>query len=822
MTPEQEKAEQQDRLVAAREIAWEQKASKALQAIAADEKATTEAELLADPDWVYASKVLYEWNEGRPFDGDDATAASYGLNEISNFNYGFYNVDTAFSEEDHHGMASYWERLQDAGDHQKVAFAYLSEVFDDKEITFRGFGRAIRAMSQDPTNLATFGGPLAIISRWGGKQAAKQGIKYSVRQWAKDIVSRRAAGIAAADGAVIAFTDDALRMDVENQYADPLGRPQQEIDPDFFRSPSRSDIAMATGAAFGAGLVKVGAGAAALTRAAQDVNRVGTDFDLSTGGATLPSPDPLAPTVGWDPKDLHSRMPTMPPKRKNNGHYYGAPNPRKATPQARQGIIRKLFSRIDDDLAMPEKSFTWYEDAGAHIDHITRGDPQLKERMVRFLAIYSANNDVTGNTAAAIEAALQFAQGKTPHVGLTPNVTAAEIHNLLTVPEFDTRHKLVGNKIMNFYRNLHDPAFNRNDFDDAVTIDRHMLNMMGFNTANPTDTQYAYAQDLIIEMTRKYNEKNGTDLLPRQVQASLWTNQRNVSLQEQGRGLGYAGFNEELARATSHVTWEANTPIFPELSNLPLEEQVRFTEEARSLILDDDGNDIILGEILKHPLYKHMAAAGSWEGVISPNTQSAIVLPRMEGKGGGPFDPSLAKLYASMMGYIYQQDAVPWLRFDPGLDVNAPTNNQGWAIVVSESEATPDFTKALYEHIGNAVEGIEFTRINLPQEKVAYSFINFRDPETGTPFGLSDADFLAKIDGAVKSFNPPRQMVDEIEDGPIINEGELLFKGDDFENYQTEILSTGSPDLLDWGSGRRAAFEELVGRWKAEGEPGDL
>jgi len=812
ITQEQRDAELQDRLVAAKEIDWERTAIEGMQAIAADEQKTTEDELATLPDWVYASKVLYEWNEGRPFEGEDAEAASYGLNEISNFNYGFYNVDTAFSEEDHHGLVSYWQRLEEAGDHQKVAFAYLSEVFDDKESTLRGFGRVIRAMVQDPANLGTIGGPLALIARAGGKQAAKQGIKYTLRKWSQDILSRRGAGLAAVDGAAVMGVDDAMRQDVENQYADALGR--EEETHDWARTAGQ----MSMGAAFGYGLIKAPQLGVAATRAVKDVRNLDAGFDLSTGGPSVPPADALPPTVGWDPKDLHSRMPTMPPRRKNNGQYYGSPNPKAATPQARQGIIRKLFSRVDDELAMPEKSFTWYEDAGAHIDHITRGNPELKERMVRFLAIYSANNDVTGNTAAAIEAALQFAQGKTPHVGLTPNVTAAEIDNLLTVPEFDTRHKLVGNKIMNFYRNLHDPAFNRNDFDDAVTIDRHMLNMMGFKTVAPTDTQYAYAQDLIIEMTRKYNEKNGTDLLPRQVQASLWTNQRNVALQSQGRGIGYSGFNEELARATSHVTWEANTPIFPELSSLPIEEQVRFTTEARSLLLDDNGNDIILGEILKHPLYKHMAAAGSWEGVVSPNTQSAIVLPRMEGRAGGKFDPSIAKLYANMMGYIYHQDAVPWFRFDPGLDVNAPTNNQGWAITVSEAEATPEFTDALYAHIGNAIEGVEFTKFNLSNGDVAFSFINFRDPETGVPFGLSDADFLAKIEAAQQTFNPPQVLVGEVRGGQIVNEGELIFKGDDYEVYKDGIMAGGSSDLLDWGSGRRAAFEELVGRWKAEGE----
>ena len=785
------------------------------------EKEVKENELRLDKTWAGSSRLLYEAYNGTQFEGTDEEAAQYGLDQMSNQYAAFFNADTKWSEHDSKGLVEVMQSFEDWTPDQQLAFGYMYETYEAKEMSLPGFGRALRAMVQDVTNLATVGGPIALVAKWGGRQAAKTGFRLYLRKWMRNHLAAKGITIGAADGAIVMNYDDRKRQELEQGIAGTRPEWYPGNQPEEF-SLGRNLMATGTGALFGAALATTAVGAGAVTATVKQVGKLGDElgFDLSKTDVQVPPQADIPATKGWSPKDLHSRMPTMAPRRKKNGHYVGAPNPRRGSPQARQGIIRRLFPRIDSALAMTDKSFTWYEDAGAAIDHMTRGDPNLKERMVRFLAIYSANADVKSNTAAALEAAFQHAKGDIPYTGKTPNQTAAQIENLLSVPEFDTRHLLVGNKIMNFYRNLHDPAFGRNDFDDAVTIDRHMLKMMGYTTKDPTDPQYAYAQDVIIEMTRKYNEKHETNLLPRQIQASLWTDQRNVSLMAEGRGIGYAGFAEELARATGHVTWEANTPIYPGFANLTPEEKIQFTKEARQLLLDEDGNDIILSKILQHPLYRHMAAAGSWEGVITPNTQSAILLPRMEGKTGGEFDPSLAELYASMMGYIYHQDAVPWFRFDPDLDVSAPNNNQGWAITISESEATPAFTEALYNHVRKqtGLQNIEFTRINLPKDQVAYSFINFIDPEDLRPgYQLSDVEFLDRMLIATKTFNAPQTLAGKVQYGQIVNEGELIFKGESNEGYTSKILSQGSSDLLDWGSSRRAAFEQLIESWKTHG-----
>ena len=180
----------------------------------------------------------------------------------------------------------------------------------------------------------------------------------------------------------------------------------------------------------------------------------------------------------------------------------------------------------------------------------------------------------------------------------------------------------------------------------------------------------------------------------------------------------------------------------------------------------------------------------------------------MEGKAGGPFDPSIAELYASLMGHIYHQDAVPWFRFDLKLNAESPNVNRGVGIQISGHDATPEVTDALYAHVSEIVPGAEFTKINLEDGTVVFSFINFRD-EGGTPYGLPDDEFISKIKGAIESFDGP----DVLDAADTLNEGRLLTN----ESYMEKIVSRGSSDLLDWSGSRREAFEALVQSWQTQG-----
>lgn len=802
-----------------------------IRAVIDEDRKTSEEDLRKDQVWAASARMLYEANNGKPFEGDDEDAAQYGLDEMSSFNMTFFNADMPWSDEDSKGMVEYLNSFENWSDAQKLSFGYLMEMYENKGVSWAGVGRGLRSMLQDPTNVASFGGPLAIMGKWSGRQAAKQGTRLFIREHLQSILSKRGlmmVGVASADGATVMQQDDRIRQDLENQVA---GTPMYSGEYEEGFDLNRNLISAGTGVVFANTLLGSAKAAQLGYRAAKGaVDDVGVGFDLSKTDAVREGK--AAQPTKFDPKDIHSRMPTkaaVTTRNRKGFNYSGAPN-QKGSAQALQGVIRRLLPRVDDDLAMKERSLTWYEDAGQSIDQITRGDPNLKERMVRLLAIYSANNDVTGNTAAAIEAAMQMARGEIPYTGLTPNVTAAEIENLLTIPEFDKRHKLIGNKIMNFYRNLHDPAFGRNDFDDAVTIDRHMLTQMGYSTSNPTDNQYAYAQHLIKEITRKYNEANGTEYLPRQIQAALWTHERNLKETAAGRGVGFSGFKEEIDRATAQVPWEIMSAVhskFPEFPDLMPEEQIQFTREARELLLDDAGNDIILSKILQHPLYKHLESESGWDAIVGPSTQSAIVLPRMEGKAGGPYDPSVAELYASLMGHIYGLDSVPWFRFDSrfnasdvGALADAHDVQQGVGIRVSGHDATEELTDALTRHIEEVRPDAYFTRIELPDGTVSYTFINFMRNEMeiipgvkyeDVTFGHPDEEFASIMDQAIVAFFKDRP--EKATHFDLLSEGRLIQNGE----YQTEITSKGSSDLLDWGNSRRSAFDALIQSWQTKG-----
>ena len=251
MTPDQNAAQTQDLQVAAREMDFENYTKQKLNLIQTEELEITEQELLADKGWVYASKVLSEWNTGKPFEGTDEEAAHYGLREMSSFNYTFFNVDMPWNDDDSHGLVSYMSRLKDAGDHQKFAFSYLSEVFDAKDPTTKGFMRALGGMAQDPASIASVAMPLALIGRWGGRQAAKSGIKYTMRKWAQDIISKRMAPIGAVDGATVMAGDDYLRQDVEDQYYPVLGREVPTDRASVIEGYDRTAKAALTGAGIG-------------------------------------------------------------------------------------------------------------------------------------------------------------------------------------------------------------------------------------------------------------------------------------------------------------------------------------------------------------------------------------------------------------------------------------------------------------------------------------------------------------------------------------------------------------------------------------------
>lgn len=210
-----------------------------LQAISQkDKKEITEESLLSDPKWIEASRKVYLMNEGedaKPLD-NDTQAAKYGLRYMGWFNYNLpkMGLETA--------------QLQDATDDQKNAFVDLMDMYDQKNVSLSGLGRAVTGLLFDPTTyvgIGTFGTALA------GREALKQGIKTGIKEATKAGLTQ-GAKVGAIEGAVYSAADDSLRQSARIQ----AGR---QDDFDFGESAIAATVGAAAGGALGATIGAAGA-----------------------------------------------------------------------------------------------------------------------------------------------------------------------------------------------------------------------------------------------------------------------------------------------------------------------------------------------------------------------------------------------------------------------------------------------------------------------------------------------------------------------------------------------------------------------------------
>jgi len=194
-----------------------------------EELKLTESELKKDPQWIESSKKIYELNEGvdAPKLDSDEQYANYGLRYMGWFNYNLPKMSLEATQ------------LTQATDEQKNAFVNLMDMYDQKQSSLAGFGRAVAGLASDPTTyigIGTFGAGTA------GAQAVKQGIKAGVKEATKAGI-KQGAKVGAIEGAIYTATDDALR-----QSARITAGQQESFD------PLQSAKAAAFGGTIGAGL----------------------------------------------------------------------------------------------------------------------------------------------------------------------------------------------------------------------------------------------------------------------------------------------------------------------------------------------------------------------------------------------------------------------------------------------------------------------------------------------------------------------------------------------------------------------------------------
>ena len=132
-----------------------------------------DVDLIKDPKFVSASKVIFEMNKGRAWDykadGSDEDLAKYGITAM-----GYFNYNLPIMVLDAGGLIT-------AEDHQKRAFLYAMEAYDDLGVSAAGTWRLAKGLGLDITTwsaLFTFG--TTAMAAQTAKIATKEGVKLLI------------------------------------------------------------------------------------------------------------------------------------------------------------------------------------------------------------------------------------------------------------------------------------------------------------------------------------------------------------------------------------------------------------------------------------------------------------------------------------------------------------------------------------------------------------------------------------------------------------------------------------------------------------------
>lgn len=166
-------------------------------------KTYTEEELSTDLNWLDASRLVYKMKEGKDFEGDYKALAKYGIDKMSEFNY---NVSM--------GMIPDVIDVEQADHETQVAFAYMMDAYDKKDVTLAGFGRAMKEVALDPLSyvgLTTLGAGFA--AKKGTAELAKEGLKNRLHSSISSYLSNTMA-VGATEGALYTAGDQTARQSV--------------------------------------------------------------------------------------------------------------------------------------------------------------------------------------------------------------------------------------------------------------------------------------------------------------------------------------------------------------------------------------------------------------------------------------------------------------------------------------------------------------------------------------------------------------------------------------------------------------------------------
>jgi len=158
------------------------------------------ASLNTDPDWITASKRLYELTQRKPFSGTDSEAAEYGKDAMGMFNYNLVAMGVTANA------------IVERGDQtDKEAFLFLMDTYDNTNVSWEGTGRFISGIATDPTTyvgLSTIGAGLV------GKEVAKQSGKAGIKELLKRGLGRTGV-VAGLETGIVSAADNTVRQGIE-------------------------------------------------------------------------------------------------------------------------------------------------------------------------------------------------------------------------------------------------------------------------------------------------------------------------------------------------------------------------------------------------------------------------------------------------------------------------------------------------------------------------------------------------------------------------------------------------------------------------------
>ena len=544
---------------------------------------------------------------------------------------------------------------------------------------------------------------------------------------------------------------------------------------------------------------------------------LGDPFPVPTGDMTVPEVSRLA-----------------------DGRYHGAPGGKPMAPAQVNSLVTRLVRLAKHELALGEKSRTFYESGGRMMVALTQGDEKQLESLIRVTAVMSADTGLGTNTAAVIDFAYKYVTGQELETGFGryPKANLRTLLEALEADVFDKRIYGVSDKVMSFYRNLKDGATGENRWAGESTLDVHMFRLFGYTGGSKRfiGPQYGFGRMVIHKVARRLSKDFGVEILPRQAQAMLWAYQRNsVKPPAKANALGYEDYFDRHAAA---ITWEANPSVrsglFPEIMSQPPAVQRQFADEAWALIKDEETGRNLLLDKLGIPLYVEAPGVGTFEGEVSPNVVTFMVLPRTKSfpavgtiqpkvwqKAGkyGPLtkaeartaDHYMADTVSNLLGYIYQQDAVPYHR--PDWTLNKKDSNAGISFAVPAGQVDPT---DLYDHVRAAVPAAEFSMVPRPSEgTVEFRFINFAN--------VKEKVYIDSILAALRSF-PSGPVKAEIvgfrSTGNYLTNDWNSYGGRHGGDYLARLGEKERSDLSEWAGDRRQAFLELTRDFKDRLEKG--